>query len=298
MSTLLNGMYAALLTGFDDAGNFCPTRQGNIIDYVAKQGLQGLYIGGSSGESGLMSTEELAEKQSVVHHHRQKISGNIIAHVGQPNLAESIKLAKQAEQLGFEALSALPPHSYPFSDNEIFNYYQELTSATNLPFIVYEIPFRTNRPLPTALLLRLFDLPNVQGIKFTSNDLYKFSELKRHRSDMTYFFGTDEIFIAAAALGCDGGIGTTYNVLGKLYVAANQAMKKQDLSTARALQEISQEYVEILLQTGVIPGSKLSLEILGYDVGIARKPMTLKLENSEALLSAFLNRDDVKKWIS
>jgi hypothetical protein len=46
-----------------------------------------------------------------------------------PNLRDSIRLAKQAEHLGYHAPSALPPHSYPFSDDEIFAYYQALSAA-------------------------------------------------------------------------------------------------------------------------------------------------------------------------
>lgn len=86
MGTQLLGMYAALLTGFDDTGAFCAKRQFNIIEYVVKQGLKGLYIGGSSGESGLMSPEELLEQQHVIHGLRHKVPGNIIAHVGLPSV--------------------------------------------------------------------------------------------------------------------------------------------------------------------------------------------------------------------
>lgn len=296
MKTDLNGMYAALLTGFDDDGAFCPKRQANIIDYVAGQGLHGLYIGGSSGESGMMSPEELLEQQRVIHGMRDRIPGKIIAHVGLPSVRDSVRLAKQAKTLEFEAISALPPHAYPFSDAEILAYYAELASATDLPLIVYEIPFRTNRPLPMPLLLKLLDLPRVEGIKFTSSDLYKLYQLRDRRPDKTYFFGSDEIYVPAASLAPLGGIGTTYNTLGKLYVAAFDAMNAGDLDTARTLQRVSQSYVEILLEIGVVPGTKLTLEILGHDVGPARRPMALKTDSARDDLSRFMGRPDVKIW--
>ena len=98
----------------------------------------GLYIGGSSGESALLSTNELSEQQRVIAAARQPQFGKIIAHVGVPSTRHSVMLARQAERLGFEALSALPPHAYPFSDEEIYEYYSELASVTSLPFIVYK----------------------------------------------------------------------------------------------------------------------------------------------------------------
>lgn len=70
-------------------------------------------------------------------------------------------------------------------------------------------PFRTGRPLPLELLVDILDLPGVAGIKFTSTDLFKLTLLRRARPDSTYFFGFDEIFLSGAALGADGGIGTT-----------------------------------------------------------------------------------------
>ena len=298
MSTELDGMYAALLTGFDDAGDFSPERQANIVDYVARQGLRGLYIGGSSGESGLMSADELAAQQEVIHRLRDRIPGNIIAHVGLPSVRETILLARQAEALGFEALSALPPHSYPFSDAEILAYYTALATATDLPLIVYEIPLRTNRPLPIGLLVQLMDLPNVAGIKFTSTDLFKLSQLRRMRPEKTYFFGFDEMYVAVAALEPLGGIGTTYNAFGRLYVAASEAIRREDLGTARRLQAISQRYVDILLGIGVVPGVKLTLEILGHDVGPARLPMGLKSAAARETLARFLAEPDVAEWLA
>ena len=129
MTTELAGMYAALMTGLSDAGEFDPARQRNINDYVLRQGLKGLYVGGSSGESGLLTADELLAQQALVFADAAKTGATLIAHVGMPNLRDSIRLARQAQKLGYHALSALPPHSYPFSDEEVFGYYEALAAA-------------------------------------------------------------------------------------------------------------------------------------------------------------------------
>lgn len=297
MNKPLSGMYAALLSGFSDDGSFSPQRQMAITGFVLAQGLSGIYIGGSSGESGLMSTDELLEQQQVIAGISAARKSRVIAHVGQPNLNDSIALAKQAQKLGFEALSALPPHSYPFSDEDILHYYTELAAATSLPMIVYEVPIRTGRPLPVDLLLKILDLPNVAGMKFTSTDLFKMTMLQRARPSKIFFFGFDEIFAAAAALGCDGGIGTTYNLMGRLYVGINNAIHASDLAKVQELQDISQRLVEELLVTGVIPGMKAALRTQGVDAGYARAPMIEKVNDSEARLSAFLTRPEINPWV-
>ncbi|WP_112323614.1 dihydrodipicolinate synthase family protein [Oceanibium sediminis] len=298
MTDSFTGMYAALMTGLDQSGAFDPERQRVLTKYVAGQGLRGLYVGGSSGESGLLESAALLEQQSVVADVARGTGNVLMAHVGLPSLGDSIRLAKNAKTLGYDALSALPPHSYPFTDEEIFAYYKALAAATDLPLIVYEIPIRTGRPLPLELLVRILDLPNVAGIKFTSTDLFKMSMLRRQRPDRLYFFGFDEIFSTAGALGVDGGIGTTYNLFGRLYVAIWEAIQANDLLRARELQNISQEFVEILLQTGVLPGMKAAFGLIGIDCGPTRAPMALRADDPAALLSGFLERADVKEWIA
>ncbi|WP_281985565.1 dihydrodipicolinate synthase family protein, partial [Thalassorhabdomicrobium marinisediminis] len=282
MTQKMSGMYAALMTGLNDDGGFDEARQRALTDYVLGQGLAGLYVGGSSGEAGLLGVEELSQQQGIVADCAQGRDTTLIAHVGMPNLRDSIRLAEQAAGLGYHALSALPPHSYPFSDAEIEGYYRDLAAATDLPLIVYEVPVRTGRPIPLDSLIRILDLPNVSGIKFTSTDTFKFSMLRRRRPDSSYFFGFDEIYTTGKVLGADGGIGTTYNLLGKLYVALDAAMNDGNLRRAQELQDVSQIFVEALLETGVLPGMKIALRLQGIDCGPTRAPMALRMPDDKA----------------
>ncbi|GLQ08224.1 N-acetylneuraminate lyase [Devosia yakushimensis] len=298
MTERLSGMFAALMTGLSEQGEFDPRRQRNINEYVLRQGLAGLYVGGSSGESGLLTSEELLAQQGIVAESAAASGAVLIAHVGMANLRDSISLARNAERLGYQALSALPPHSYPFSDAEIFAYYQGLAAATALPMIVYEIPLRTGRPLPLDLLVRLLDIPNVAGIKFTSTDLFKYARLRRRRPDRVYYYGFDEIYAAAAALGTDGGIGTTYNILGKLYVAIDQAVRSSQLDRAQSLQQLSQDFVEALLDFGVLPGMKAAFRAIGVDCGPTRLPLDLAASGAEAKMGEVLARPAINEWLT
>lgn len=297
MTKPLAGMHAALMTGLDDHGAFDPARQTALTRYVLRQGLHGLYVGGSSGESGLLESDALLEQQVNVARDAEGSGAVMIAHVGLPSLAASITLARQAATLGYDALSALPPHSYPFSDGEILSYYKALAGATDLPLIVYEIPIRTGRPLPIELLVAILDLPNVAGIKFSSTDLFKFSMLRAARPDHTYFFGFDEIYLAGGALGADGGIGTTYNILGRLYVALSAAIRAGDLTRAQALQAVSGEFVTGLLDVGVLPGMKSALRACGIDCGPTRAPMIARSPDANAKMAELVGRETIREWL-
>ncbi|MGR3641273.1 dihydrodipicolinate synthase family protein [Alterinioella nitratireducens] len=298
MTKPLAGMYAALLTALTDDGDFSPERQRDLDAYVLRQGLTGLYVGGSSGESGLLESAALLEQQAVVAEDAKGSDAMLIAHVGLPSLKASIALARQARTLGYHALSALPPHSYPFSDAEILGYYKALAAATDLPLIVYEVPVRTGRPLPIELLVQLLDLPNVAGIKFTSTDLFKLTRLRLLRPDSVYYFGFDEVWLAGGILGADGGIGTTYSLIGRLYVALNEALREGDMARAQELQQVSAEFVVALLDVGVIPGMKAGMRAVGVDCGPARLPMASPVNDADAGMAKLLADPKFKTWLA
>ncbi|WP_299345566.1 dihydrodipicolinate synthase family protein [uncultured Maritalea sp.] len=294
----LKGMHAALLTGLSDDGEFSPERQRSINAYVLRQGLDGLYVGGSSGESGLLTAGELLDQQAIVAEDARSQDCQLIAHVGAPNLRDSIQLARSAAKLGYNALSALPPHAYPFSDQEIIAYYKELSAATDLPMIVYEVPIRTGRPLSNDVLAQLLDIKNVAGIKFTSNDMFKMARLRKAHPQKLVFFGFDEVYLAAAALGVDGGIGTTYNILGKLYAALHSAIANHDLVQARELQELSQEFVATILLTGVLPGVKIALQEIGVDCGPTRAPFMVQSAKGESAVRSLIQSPEYQHWLA
>lgn len=297
MAQHLAGMYAALMTAFSDDGAFDPARQSRLNAYVLGQGLTGLYVGGSSGESGLLDAEELLAQQEVVAADARGSGAKLIAHVGLPNLRDSIRLARRAEVLGYDGLSALPPHSYPFSDAEILGYYRDLAQATALPLIVYEVPIRTGRPISLETLVEILHLPNVAGIKFTSTDLFKFSMLRRRCPGKLFYFGFDEIYLTGGILGADGGIGTTYNLLGGLYAALDAALRAGQIEQAQALQDASQIFVESLLDIGVLPGMKAAFRAIGLDLGLTRAPMAQRVLDGDARMRAVLARPEIACWI-
>lgn len=298
MTKQLSGIYAALLTGFSDDGAFSIARQNAILDYVTAQNLTGLYVGGSSAEDGLMEVEELVAQQEVVQAHAGARDMTLIAHVGRASLRASIRLAKAAEQNGFQAISALPPHAYPHTEAEIQTYYATLSAATSLPLIAYEIPVRTHCALPVKLLTSILEMPGVAGLKFTSNDFFKLALLRKAAPDAVLFSGFDEILSAGLVSGADGGIGTTYNVIGSLYTALHQAVQSGDLERAQQLQCVSQDFIEVLIDVGVIPGTKLALQVLGVDSGPARAPLTLRVADAEARIKAALAAPELAPWLA
>lgn len=293
----LEGVHVALLTGFADDGAFSAERQARIVDYAVRQKVDGLYVGGSSGEAAIMQADELAEQQAVVMEQaRGKVSA-LIAHVGQPALKDSIRLAEHAAELDYDAISALPPHAFAYRLEDVKTYYAAIAKASGLPLIIYEVPHRTGRATPLAHMDEVLQIEGVVGLKYTSSDLYLLSRLQKRFPQKLFFFGIDEMFAAAAALGVNGGIGTTYNVIGSLYTAIAEATALGDLQRMRTLQCLSQDLVERIIAVGVIPGTKRLMQLAGVDCGPARAPLSLGPSEQVEALEQWFATGAIDEWL-
>ena len=70
--------------------------------------------------------------------------------------------------------------------------------------------------------------------------------LALNNGEFEVLHGYDEILTAGLALGATAGVGSTYNYCPKIYNGIFQAMEKNDLATARILQQKSIDVVKII----------------------------------------------------
>jgi len=286
----VKGIYAAMLTPFTNDELISVEGIGPLVDYILGKGVDGLYAGGSSGECILQSCEErkllLTELSDYA-----KGKCTLIAHVGAASTADAVSLAKVAGTKGYDYVSAIPPYYYPHDYANISDYYKAIVDAAGLPLIIYNIPALTGVDLGTQGLLKLLEDERIVGVKFTATDLFQFWQLRQAAPNKSFFFGTDEMFLAATATGADGGIGSTYNLIGNVYVGITDAIAKGDIEKARQLQGKSNELVQLLLATGVLPGLKHALTRLGIPVGPCRRPFSPPSKESLTNLDLWMDKN-------
>jgi len=286
--TISGSIFAALLTPFDDKGDVNPAGVAPLVDYILSKGVHGLYASGSTGESILQSREERSELlTALAEHARGKCT--LIAHVGAASTGDATALAATSKSLGYDAVSAVPPYYYKHNFEDIKAYYLAIADAAELPVIIYNIPVLTGTDLSTPKLLELMEDPRIAGCKFTASDLFQFQQLRLAAPDRKFYFGTDEMFLGASAMGSDGGIGSTYNLIGDVYLGIENAVKAGDIDTARNLQAKANALIAILLQTGVMPGLKHAMNKMGIPVGPCRAPFSAPDAGSLALLDRWLS---------
>jgi N-acetylneuraminate lyase len=287
----LGGIWSALVTPCRPDGAVDLARIPALVDWQIGQGVHGFYVGGSTGEAFLQSVEE---RIAVLQAAADAVKGRVplIAHVGAIATQDSLRMGAAAASAGYQAVSAIPPFYYDFSRDELVVHYQRLVEAVPLPLVVYNFGGRVGR-LTGDDLMRLLDDPRVIGVKHTSQDLYLLERFKRHRPDAVIFNGYDEMCLAGLAMGADGAIGTTYNVMGDNFVALHAAFHAGDMARARRLQVKANRMIDVLVAVGVFPGTKGLLKLLGHDCGECRPPFRPLTPDNWRLLERAL--EDLRK---
>ncbi len=120
------------------------------------------------------------------------------------------------------------------------------------------------------------------GVKHTSVNLFDLERFKHLKKPLVVFNGYDEMLIAGLSMGADGGIGSTYNFLGKEIVAIYEAFKAGDLATAREIQTKVNRIIETMIPYGVFAMEKAVLSELGIPMGDCRKPFLPLSEEGKA----------------
>lgn len=272
MEDKFKGLYAALLVPFDENGQVKEEGLAQIAkNAIETEKLDGLYVNGSSGENFLLSKEQ---KKQVFKVAKEAVNDDVkmIAQVGSLDLNEAIELGKYATELGYDAISAIIPFYYPFSFEEIKDYYFELIEATQNNLIIYAIPDLTGVNISIEQFGELFNHEKIIGVKYTAPNFFLLERIRKAFPDKLILSGFDEMLVQAAVSGVDGAIGSTYNVNG---VRARQIFEKAqngNIAEAYEIQHETNNIIENVLSMGIYSTLKKILASRGIDGGVPKRP--------------------------
>ena len=236
------GIIPALYACYDENGAVSLERTKALTQWFIDQGVNGLYVGGSSGECVYQTkAERKAVLEAVMEVARGKIT--IIAHIACNNTAESCELAAHAESLGVDAIASIPPIYFKLPPYAIAKYWNDMSAAApNTEFIIYNIPQLAGVALTTSLLNEMMKNPMVVGVKNSSpatQDIQMWrDEAIKAGKEFVVFNGPDEQLISGLVMGATGGIGGTYGAMPKLYIKLYELVKAGDLATALEIQNL------------------------------------------------------------
>lgn len=269
------GIIPAFYACYDESGEISAERIGYLCNDLYEKGVKGLYVGGSSGECIYQSLEE---RKATLKYVAENLQGKLtlIAHVGAPSTRDSIELAKYAEELGYSALSAIPPIYFRLPETAIEKYWTEIMNSTELPFIIYNIPQTTGYDLSISLLKKMLKNDKVIGVKNSSMPVMDIERFKAAANkDFIVFNGPDEQYVAGRLIGADGGIGGTYAVMPELFLKAEEFVVTGNFTEARKIQTVINDIIIALcsLNGSMYSAIKEVFKLRGIHLGNVRSPL-------------------------
>lgn len=278
------GIFPALYACYDDQGQVSSQRVKVFTQYLMDKGIQGLYVGGSSGECIYQSKEDRKQTlEAVMEAAKGKLV--IIAHVACNNTADSRELAAHAEGLGVDAIAAIPPIYFRLPEYAIAKYWNDISEAApNTDFIIYNIPQLAGVSLTVNLLKEMKKNPRVIGVKNSSmpvQDIQLFRD-----QDVIVFNGPDEQFLSGLAAGAIGGIGGTYAAMPELFLQVRALFLEGKMEEARAIQN---DICRIIYKMNEPYGNMYAVikEVIrmqnGPDIGSVRAPLAELVDSDRGI---------------
>lgn len=269
----LKGIIPALITPYTDEGQINELVTRRLVRHLISEGVSGLYVCGSTGESFLQTADERKQLLEIV---MDEVGGQVavLSHVGAMDTATSVQLAQHAAAVGVDAISAVTPFYYKHGAKEIKRHYLEIATAASLPFIAYHIPGLTGTRNTADFYGELSRSDEVIGVKFTHTDMYDMQQiLDLCGEQFLVFNGVDECCIAGLATGACGAIGSTFNIMPNKFVEMYRLFVQGNVAEARRIQFEVNRLMREIDQYDFIAYEKEVLRLQGFEVGNPRKPL-------------------------
>jgi len=228
------GIFPAFYACYDSDGRISAEGTRRLARYLLEKGVQGLYVGGSSGECIYQS---VGEREKTLETVLDEVGGKltVIAHVACNNTEDSRRLAAHAEAAGADAIASIPPIYFHLPEDAIAKYWNDISDAApRTDFIIYNIPQLAGVGLSLSLLRKMKRNPRLLGVKNSSMPV---QDIQMWRDeDVLVFNGPDEQLLSGLAAGACGGIGGTYAAMPELYLGIAACFRGGEMEKGRRLQ--------------------------------------------------------------
>jgi len=280
---MFTGSYVAIVTPFRN-GTVDEKALGDLIEWQIERGTNGIVPCGSTGESATLTHEEHDRVIALtVEVARRRVP--VIAGTGSNATHEAIRLTKHAKSVGVDAALLVTPYYNKPTQEGLFQHYEAIARAVDLPLVLYNIPGRSVVNMTPTTVARLSKITNIVGIKEASGNLSQMSDVIAACGDrFVVLSGDDALTLPLMAVGGKGVISVTANVAPAETAEMVSAALKGDWDRARrAHYRLLPLSNAMFLETNPIP-VKAALAMMGRCADELRLPLTTISEGPKAQL--------------
>ncbi|MFD2168256.1 4-hydroxy-tetrahydrodipicolinate synthase [Thalassotalea euphylliae] len=163
MQTIKNAsLITAIKTPFNAKGDIDLDTYDKLVERQIKAGVDGIIVGGTTGEGHLLSWEE---HLMLIAHSAHKFGSDllIVGNTGSNNTREAIKATENGFATGMDAALQINPYYGRTSERGVIEHFKQVLNIG--PAFIYNVPGRTGQDLTPNIIEPLADLENFVGVK-------------------------------------------------------------------------------------------------------------------------------------
>jgi len=210
---MFQGCGTALVTPFRADLSLDEEALRRLVQRQIEGGIHFLVPCGTTGENPTLSK---AEQRRVVEITLEEAKGKVpvLAGAGGYDTRGVAEMAREYEAMEADGILSVTPYYNKPTPEGLYQHYREISRATRLPIIVYNVPGRTGLNVEPKTLARIADIDTVVGVKEASGNISQMAAIfQLVPEDFLVLSGDDAITLPLAALGGAGVISVASNVV-------------------------------------------------------------------------------------
>jgi 4-hydroxy-2-oxoglutarate aldolase len=168
----LGGLMVPAVSTFTASGELDRAAFQRNLDAHLAFGMDGVLVGGSSGESALLENDDRCQLLAWA---RERIPSDrwLLAGIGSESTRLTIQRAKDAKDAGANAVLVISPHYFlkRMSEQALLAHFKTVADASPLPVLLYNMPAYTHIVLSPAFVHEMAQHENVIGMKDSAGNI-------------------------------------------------------------------------------------------------------------------------------
>jgi 4-hydroxy-tetrahydrodipicolinate synthase len=260
------GVYPAMITPLNQNLEIDGNGLRYEVDFLIENHVHGLVALGSSGEFPYITVDEKKRIIDIVIEHTNRRVPVVVC-TSAMCTDDVILLSRYARDRGADGLMINLPVYFPLSDDDVFNHYQAILKAVDLPIILYDFPSVTRLDMSPELIARLSYLDNVIGIKETAPVEKAEQVIKINKKEpFSVFTGISFTFQQVLEIGGHGVICIIPCIVPGDVVGIYESYKTGDMEKVSQLQSKIIPLVAMMAAPVPSPVIKEALRQLGHPI--------------------------------
>jgi len=251
---MFSGSLVAIVTPMSADGGLDWAAWDRLLDFHVREGSDGLVVGGTTGESPVLSAEEVEElTRRAVARCRGKLK--VIAGAGTYSTADTVARTRSVSRLGVDAVMLVTPYYSKPPQEGLYRHFAAAADASEVPVILYNVPSRTAVDLLPHTIGRLARHPQIAAVKEATGSMSRTREiLDVCPPSFSVLSGDDATAVDLMRAGARGVISVTANVVPRRMREICDAASSGNWDAARAIDlQLQPLHKELFIEASPIP---------------------------------------------